>query len=241
MKNKFIPLNFKKHPKCIQLDGNNLFAVKYETKHSKLFSGYSSIELMLNHCISSSNYLKKYRKNIKNNEIQENINANFISGVINYGRCFTSGQVKLEKNLIPKKYLKTHEKVMNMRHKYIAHYGGIGEISFGLIALYPNGDTPSIVHIEEPRHIRINFINEDLWEDIKNICETLILHVKEKQKIHYTKLCEEIRSTPLSQLYEGFEDRTLFYSPKFTPGQYSFTLDIEPSGFFELKGKLIKE
>lgn len=241
MTKKFTPLNFKKHPKCIQLDGNNLFAVKYETKHSKLFSGYSSIEVILNRCIKNSNYLKKYRTNIENDEIQENINAHFISGVINYGRCFTTGKVKLERNLIPKKYLKTHEKVMSMRHKYIAHYGGVGEISLGLIALYPNGDAPSIIHIEEPRHVRINFINEDLWEDIKNICETLILHVKEKQKIHYKKICEEIRSTPLSQLYEGFDDRTLFYSPKFTPGKYSFRLDIEPSGFFELKGKLIKE
>ncbi|MDF0752663.1 hypothetical protein NLU14_20755 [Marinobacter sp. 71-i] len=241
MTKKFTPLDFKKHPKCIQLDGNNLFAVKYETKHSKLFIGYSSIEVVLSRCIKSANYLKKYRKKIVDDETQENISAHFISGVVNYGRCFTSGRIKLEKTLIPNKYLKTHERIIKMRHKYIAHYDGFGETSLCLVALYPNGDTPSILHIEEPRHVRINFINEDLWEDVKNICEILISHVKEKQKLHYEKLCEEIRSTPLSQLYEGFDDRTLFYNPKFTPGQYSFRLNIEPSGFFELKGNLIKK
>lgn len=77
----------------------------------------------------SSATLSSRESIIKSNEEQRDdmALALFVAIVSFYGRLFTSsegrGGVKLEKEIIPERYLPIHNELMNYRHNFVAHAG----------------------------------------------------------------------------------------------------------------------
>lgn len=223
----------------IQLDGQNLFALRYECKHASLYAAYDSIKRSLDHCLFSIFYINSHRNRQDEKYVDENITAHSTMLITHYGRCFASGRAKLEKRNVPKEHLETHDKIMNLRNKYIAHSGGNGEASVNLIALYPNSDDKRIVNISAPILARINYINESFLLDVQNIVHNLIKFVVEKLKTHYEHICSDIKSLEIDELYREFDQYNLKgieCSPKFSPGQYEFKVEIKNDGRVYLKG-----
>ncbi len=232
-------VDFSRHPEMIQMDGKNLFSLRYECKHAKLHNAYDSIKRSLDYCLRNIDYINSHRRKTSEPFVNENISAHSTSMITHYGRCFASGRAKLEKHNVPKEYLKTHDNLMSLRNEYIAHSGGNGEVSMNLIALYPNSKNKKIMYISAPMMVRINFINEPFLLEIKKIVLHLYSFVESKLKIHYEKICDEIRSQDIDDLYAKFDEFVLTdleYSPSFTPGDYEFRVDIKPDGLVFIKG-----
>lgn len=236
---EFTAVDFSENPEMIQLDGKNLFALRYESKHAKLYIAYDSIKRSLDHCLHGIYYINKNRDNKEEPFVNENITAHFTSLVVKYARCFVSGRVKLEKGNIPKEYKKSHEMLMRLRHEYVAHSGGSGEATVNLIALYPNSQKKKILKIAAPKLFTVNYINQPFLMDVQNIVMHLQDLVEEKLKVHYKKICEEIESVNISNLYAEFQKYDLDgleYSPQFSPGEYEFRFEAHPNGMVYLKG-----
>ncbi|MEQ3725766.1 hypothetical protein [Alcanivorax sp.] len=243
---KLTPIDFPNSKSSVKIDGKEVFAIKYESKHSRLFSGYESIEMILTKCLKSAEYIQEFRKRSKEPGIQDNINAHFISGIINYARCFTKsakGKAKLERSHVPEGYKEIHDTVMRLRHDYIAHSGNIGEHSLNLVALYPHHNEKQILHIDTPRLVRTYYLNDKLWDGIIYICPRLIGIARNKMAFHYKNIKEEINNLNIDDIYKHFESEAIKkhqYRPNFTPGTYTFRLEIDEKTYFNLIGTLKK-
>lgn len=223
----------------IQIEGEGLFALRYETKHAKIYSAYDSINRSLDHCLSNATYINKHRTKTGSDFVQENINAHHASIFVNYGRCFASGRVKLERKIVPKEYLETHDKLIKLRNEYISHSGGNGEISLNIMALYPNRNNCQIVSILAPQLVNINFINKEFLSVIQQIVMHLKSYVKDKMSVHYKKIQEDIMEIDIESIYREFDKFDLCgveYSPQISPGNYQYKLEIQPNGLFRLIG-----
>ena len=239
---KFRALDFLKHPELIQIDGNNVFAMFYDCKHAKLYSRYASIRRSLKRCQLNISYIK-YHEDKKNELfVSESIDAHYISLITSYGRCFASGKVKLERRLIPSEYIEDHNLIMKLRNEYVAHLGGFSEGSVNYISLYPDTSRKQILKIHEPIYTGVQNTNLKFLNDVLIILDRLIEYVDDKLKLHYAKICEEIRSYTLEEIYSKFETFDLAeaeYSPDIRQGNYIFTVNITGNGLVFFKGERI--
>ncbi|MCP5016971.1 MAG: hypothetical protein GY938_17140 [Ketobacter sp.] len=235
----FEPIDFSKHPEMIQMDGKNLFALKFQSKHAKMYVAYASLKRSLDCCNWNICCINVYRNKTEDLFANHNITAHATSLIVNYGRCFVSGRVKLENIHVPKEYANTHKKLMNLRNDYIAHSGGSGEGTMNLIGLYPNSAKKKVMYISKPVFATVNYINEPFLLDVQNMVAHLITHVEEKLKIHYEKILHEVLSADLDDMYSKFEKYEMSefeYDPDITPGQYQFNVEIKQNGVVYLKG-----
>jgi hypothetical protein len=232
-------MDFSRHPEAIQMDGKNLFALRYKSKQSDLYAAYSSIKRCLDHCLINISYINEFRGKTGEPYVQENIATHFVSLIVNYGRCFVSGRVKLEETLISNGHKTVHRKLMGLRHAYVAHSGGAYETSVNLVALYPNSKRKKLIHIEPPRLVAMNTTNPEFLREVQGVILVIYEFVENKLKLHFEKIHEEIVGLGEDALYAGFASYALEdfeYEPKFRPGTYVFHMEVAPNGAFQLKG-----
>lgn len=95
-----------------------------QTKRSKNICAYTLIDKDLREALI---YLTQYENLIKNKLTKKNYilaKALFRSFFITYGKCFVKGNergVWLNRDFVPEKYRSTHDLMMDIRHKFIAH------------------------------------------------------------------------------------------------------------------------
>lgn len=219
----------------IQFDGHNVFALEYDGILAKKHAAYASVKRSLGYCLNSIYYINSHREKTDESFVNEHITAHSTTLIIHYGRCFAAlnakGRVKLDRDLVPKEYEKTHEILMTLRHDYIAHSGSSGEGVMSLVALYPNAEGKKILHVAEPILARFNYINEPFLLETQNLVMHLISHVEDKLKDQYEKICAEILAINIDDLYSEFEKYDLSgfeYSPAIRLGQYELKLEIKP-------------
>lgn len=99
--------------------------------------------------------------------------------ISSYGKCFTDASKtkspKLEENEVFKEnpeYLRTHNKIMELRHKFIAHRGDTESEVVAAFILIPKKDN-SVVNIKFKRLKQISFSNTEHIE-IRNLIDFLI-------------------------------------------------------------------
>lgn len=161
-------VDFTKDSMVFKLDGKPCFAMRYDSIHAKGFVGYKSIEDDLDHCLHCLEYLDAKQEHDPGIDTW----ACTIAFLITYGRCFTSSdgrRASLATSHIPKDCLESHERVMSLRHRYVAHASGHGEGSVNLVALYPNKRNMKVLSIAPPMLARISGLNGKLRNDIKKV------------------------------------------------------------------------
>lgn len=160
-----------------------------DTKIAKQYSGYSLIEKDLRDILLM---IEEYKKI----SIDEKLSSNGIlqkalikAIIITYGKCFaeTNGRIKLEKSKIftREKDVEEHEKIMNVRHEYIAHAGSSGFEHCKCVLLFPSETKYAKGHLIEVNmaaELSQVITNKNINEIIIHLTEKVHKWVKEKIK-----------------------------------------------------------
>ena len=137
--------------------------------------------------------------NIPDKDEGRRLKSLLISMCTIYGKCFTSAdgrRVKLGKNNIDKKYIETHDDIMEMRNNYAAH-SGEEKIETGKIVLAITLDDPNegqlmiTTEIDQPASVGIDDINK-----IKELIMHLRDYVSNKSDQLMNKICEDVLKVP---------------------------------------------
>ncbi|OZC34550.1 hypothetical protein B9Q17_05915 [Marinobacter vinifirmus] len=213
---KFKKIDFQDYPDAFSVDGHNCFTLIYDSKYAQGFRGYKSIQMDLEFCVQLIDFLKENQ----NDNFSAVTWASTLSLIVTYARCFTASKgfrAKLEGSVVPKAHRDHHQKIMQLRHQYVAHAGGGGEGSVNFLALYPNHDRKRVVAVAPPLPVRLTGLNEATREGLRAIISDLLTLVKQKQNQCMNKVMEEIKKQDLEKLYSYFD------------GEEGYTPDIGPS------------
>lgn len=185
--------------------GKLITVIEINTYISKKLCAYTLIENDIKDCFG---FLEEYQKIVNEEKANELIIKALIKSlVITYGKCFTKNytrNLKLEKNIFSPKIQILHDKMMQIRHTYVAHADSSTDEHCKFVLLMPPEKFFKKKNVTQPEGHRecvqrvhsIFFLN-----DCRPLLEGVNDHVKKQILILNNKINEEIKLLSPDKIY----------------------------------------